>query len=127
MNGDDGFVSTNNFLTPYSGTRIGIHPDAFNYTLSKMRQFIERAFGNLAQRWGILWRPLRVSFKFWPRLLSALAKLHNFCIDSGDVAIGLRGKRDVEDDDEFKVLTNNFHDDEHLRPRNLASSYKCEF
>ena len=46
-----------------------------------VRQCIERAFGILVKRWGILWRPLQCSFDRWNLVLSVCAKLHNRCID----------------------------------------------
>jgi hypothetical protein len=50
--GDDGFVNTNNFLTPLYGHSVTTYQDSYNYHLSAMRQCIERAFGILVRRWG---------------------------------------------------------------------------
>jgi hypothetical protein len=47
--GDEAFVCTNNFLTPYSGCRLGPWKDTFNFYLSSMRQCVERSFALLVQ------------------------------------------------------------------------------
>jgi len=39
--GDDGFTCEDQFVTPWSGTGIGIAKDSFNYHLSVRRQVIE--------------------------------------------------------------------------------------
>ncbi len=83
--GDEAFINTNNFLTPWSGHGIGVARDSFNFHLSVMRQCIERAFGILVRRWGIFWRPLSVGFERWRVVLRVCAKLHNLCIDGGIV------------------------------------------
>jgi hypothetical protein len=59
--GDEAFVCTNQFLTPYSGSNLTMWQDSFNYHLSRMRQCIERAFGILTQRWGIFGEILDVT------------------------------------------------------------------
>ena len=57
---------------------------------------VEQSFGILVQRWGILWRPLRVAFDRRPKLIRALFHVHNFCIDEGS---------DLVDRDEEKTKT----------------------
>jgi hypothetical protein len=47
-----------------------------------MRVTIERAFGMLAARWGIFWRPLICAVDRWPSVIQVAAKLDNVCIDS---------------------------------------------
>lgn len=67
--GDEAFTTTDQLLTPYSGHGLDAWQDSFNYHLSAMRQCIERAFGLLTNRWGILWRPLRCAMDRWPLVL----------------------------------------------------------
>lgn len=55
--------------------------DDFNYEQSRMRMFIEQAFGILINRWGILWRPLKMRFNRRPAVILACARLHNWLID----------------------------------------------
>ena len=80
--GDEAFVCLDQFLVPYSGRSLSTGKDAFNYNLSALRQCVERSFALLTHKWGILWRYLRIEYKRWPLLLTAIAKLHNFCIDN---------------------------------------------
>ena len=58
----------------------GAHLD-FDYHQSSNRVVIERAFGILIRRWGILWRPLEVQFRRRAPLIKCCMLLHNFCID----------------------------------------------
>jgi len=46
-----------------------------------VRQTIDRAFGILNKKWGILWTVLRVRLENCGSLVLALMKLHNFIID----------------------------------------------
>lgn len=104
--GDEAFVCTNQLLVPYSGRQLGKRKDSFNYHLSAMRQVIERSFALLVQRWGILWRSLRCSFKRWTLVLSVCAKLHNFCIDENIPIAHNRYYEDQEDGDIAEVILN---------------------
>lgn len=98
--GDEGFVNSEQFLTPFSQSMIRNTPhlanarDSFNFHLSSMRQCIERAFGQYVKRWGIFWRPLSCAFRRWPLVCLIAAKLHNFCIDYSP-SIPFRWDRDV--------------------------------
>jgi len=107
--GDEAFVNTNQFLIPYAGRGLSQDKDAFNWCLSKMRQCIERAFGLMVERWGILWRPLRVRFDRMPQLLMCVARLHNFCIDCDDNTIIERANRDTEPVDRSEIILNEQH------------------
>jgi hypothetical protein len=78
--GDEAFVCTHNFLTPYNGHGLGPWKDAFTFYLSSMRQCVERSFALLVLHWGIWWRPLQFDFSCWTKVLTALAKLHNFAL-----------------------------------------------
>lgn len=108
--GDEAFCCTNQFLVPWSGRGLDPWKDSFNFHLSSMRQTIECAFGMLTQRWGIFWRPLRVSFERWTLIICACAKLHNFCCDLGegnDKDVPQRRDEDYLDGDTVDVLLNN--------------------
>ena len=58
--------------------KISQEKDAFNYYLSAQRQSVERVFGVMYQRWGILWRQMHFSFDRYKLILVALSRLHNF-------------------------------------------------
>ena len=42
---------------------------------------VERAFGLLVGRWGLLWRPLKVKGRNRAVMLDAIVRLHNLCVD----------------------------------------------
>ena len=54
---------------------------AFNNVLSSQRITIERAFGILVRRWGILWRPITYSLRRVAKIARTCAMLHNICVD----------------------------------------------
>ena len=55
--------------------------DNFNYYASQCRIRIEMAFGLMYNRWGILWRPLRVKMENLKYVMMAIALLHNYTIN----------------------------------------------
>ena len=79
--GDNAYVNSDKMLVPFPGADLGLEEDAYNFFHSQLRVTIERAFGLLVGRWGVLWRPLRVPLRRQARLILALCKLHNFCLD----------------------------------------------
>ena len=85
---DAAFACTEQELTPWPTPRAGLSADkdAFNWMLSAQRQAVERTFGLLYARWGILWRPLRIKFDNLSLLLHTLCRLHNFCMTDRHVA-----------------------------------------
>ena len=54
---------------------------AFNNVLSSQRITIERAFGILIRRWGILWRPIEFELRKVAKKVRVCAMLHNICVD----------------------------------------------
>jgi hypothetical protein len=112
--GDEAFVNCNQFLVPWSGRGLGLYRDSFNYHLSKMKQCIERAFGLMTQRWGVFWRPLRVSLSRWGLVCTVAAKLHNFCVDRS-IPMFVRYGADVHEGDVWEVI-DNVAPDELARP-----------
>ena len=79
--GDDAYTSCEQMLVPYSGKNLTSAQDAYNFAQSSVRIEIEDAFGLLKARWGILWRPLKVSLKFSPMVVMTCCVLHNLCIN----------------------------------------------
>ena len=53
----------------------------FNHVLSSQRITIERAFGQLVRRWGILWCPNSSRLKNVSLMVQCCAKLHNVCVN----------------------------------------------
>lgn len=78
---DAAYPASDYILTPHSGSHLSPDQDAFNFHLSRLRVTVEQAFGMLVMRFGILWRPLDLNFRDVPRLVMALIRLHNFCVD----------------------------------------------
>jgi len=78
---DEAYPCTEQEMSPWKGRNLSVEKDAFNYYLSLCRQVIERAFGILVQRWGIFWRPLRLSMNHRGVVIRTACKLHNICID----------------------------------------------
>jgi DDE superfamily endonuclease len=54
---------------------------SFNNILSSQRITIERAFGILVRRWGILWKPITFQLNKIATIVRACAMLHNICVD----------------------------------------------
>jgi hypothetical protein len=77
-------------LTPYSKAQLlkaRSHSEmlyrqmkSFNNCLSSQRITIERAFGMLVRKFGILWRALRYDLKTNVLVVKTCAKLHNWCL-----------------------------------------------
>ena len=53
----------------------------FNHVLSSQRITIERAFGQLVRRWGILWCANSSRLKNVSLMVQCCAKLHNVCVE----------------------------------------------
>ena len=69
--------------TPIPGRFLPTQQDAYNFYLSQIRITIERAFGILIHRWGVLccWL-LSMSILKVPSIVWCLMRLHNFCVDN---------------------------------------------
>lgn len=86
--GDNAYANSEYLVTPYKGN-LDDTKDAFNFYHSQVRIKVECAFGRLVHRWGILRRPLSMRFGFRKtnRLVMALCRLHNFCINDRETTI----------------------------------------
>jgi hypothetical protein len=82
---DEAYALSEQMITPYSGNGLPQDKDAFNFLLSSLRINIECAFGMLVQRWGVLWRKLRVSLPHCCLVVFTCILLHNYCIDTKQV------------------------------------------
>lgn len=85
---DEAYAATANQLCPWAGTGLIYHfpyKDAFNYLLSGgCRNGIERIFGQVYQRFGMLWRPIMFPFARVPQIVQCLFQLHNYLKDLND-------------------------------------------
>lgn len=84
--GDNAYVNKPYMATPFLHTTSGPR-DSYNFFHSQLRIRVECCFGILTRRWGILRSaiPCGVSLFKTTRLVVALAKLHNFCIDENEI------------------------------------------
>lgn len=60
--------------------RQDLNHDNFNYVGSQCRIRIEMAFGYMTNKWRILHRPIHQRLRNVSLLVSAIARLHNFCL-----------------------------------------------
>lgn len=78
--GDDAYSSHEHVVTPWAGRGLTAEKDSFNFWLSHLRIHVECAFGELVQRWGILWRPLTYRLSVSIKVISVVMRLHNVCV-----------------------------------------------
>ena len=83
FNGDSAFSASAYMATP-SGNDPAL--DDYDFFQSSNRMPIECAFGIIVRRWGVLWRALSVRFDRRAPLIGACIKLHNFCINTQEIA-----------------------------------------
>ncbi len=83
--GDTAYLNSKFMVTPYPNVSSGSKDD-FNFFHSQLRIQVECAFGMLVGRWGLLRAaiPLNILLTRTIAMVHALAKLHNFCIDTHD-------------------------------------------
>jgi hypothetical protein len=89
----DGIYSScgGNHLTPFSSTDLSKAAEkdhelylkmiTYNRVICAIRVTIERAFGQLVRRFGILWKPIEFDVSNIPLLVTTCAILHNICIN----------------------------------------------
>jgi hypothetical protein len=96
--GDAAYTLSNNLLTPVPGvaSNMGVWADSHNFHLSQLRITIERSFGIVVRRWGILWRPLECRFDRMAHVAICCLRLHNLCVDDNDTDFGI-AELDVAD------------------------------
>jgi hypothetical protein len=87
--GDAAYECTDWCLTPYPG-RLGkgltIEKDNYNFYQSQMRINIERTFGMLVKRFGILGRAQTSPLDHVSLAVAVCIKVHNECIKDSDFA-----------------------------------------
>jgi hypothetical protein len=66
---DEAYPAREYLLTPVSGRNLGQAEQCLNYWQSSARIFIEQTFGICTRRWGIFWRPTRVSMRKIPTVI----------------------------------------------------------
>ena len=80
--GDCAYSATEHLIPIFRGEMARIaRNDNFNFYASQLRIRIEMAFGLMVKKWGILSRPLLIKMIKIKKLMVAIARLHNFCIN----------------------------------------------
>ena len=79
---DEAFGCTDQELVAWSQGKNALsqEKDAYNFFLSAQRQSVERVFGVMNNRFGILWRPMGFSFDRYKLILVALCRFNHFII-----------------------------------------------
>ena len=104
--GDEAYDCTESVLTPWSGRDLPVDKDAFNFFLSSSRIHIEQSFGMLVARFGILRRAIETHYARVPKLIMALLRLHNVCVDAR-IGILRTDERDRRRDDQLRLRMNS--------------------
>lgn len=76
--GDEAFPLSTNLLRPYGGTHLDNTKKIFNCRLSRARRYDECAFGILANKWRIFYRPLDVHPRHGHRNCKSVCSITNF-------------------------------------------------
>jgi len=97
--GDAAYRGNAGVVAPFTGSFApGTLHDTYNFIHSSHRTAIERCFGCLVRRWGILWRPLKFPHGANVAIVFALCRLHNICMLRRNPQSGMRRHRDDEGD-----------------------------
>jgi hypothetical protein len=78
--GDAAYRGIQHILTPFIGNQTA-DESVFSFYHSSLRMCVECSFGILVARWGILWKPLKVSLRRAPKIVETCMCLHNVMID----------------------------------------------
>jgi hypothetical protein len=93
ISNDEAYGCDANRVSPWPGTGLAtreMYKDAFNYYFEAgNHNVIERLWGQVYQRWGILWRPIMFPLRKCPLVITALFRLHNFLKDFGEEERGV--------------------------------------
>lgn len=78
--GDEAFTLSTYLMRPfpYRQSRHDRNKENFNYHLCKARRVVENAFGMLAHKWRLFFRPLEVKVETAKKLVKAACVMHNF-------------------------------------------------
>jgi hypothetical protein len=80
--GDCAYKASEHLVPIFGGTNALVEKnDNFNFFASQLRIRIEMSFGLMVKKWGILQRPLTNKLSHVKYIVTAIAMLHNFCIN----------------------------------------------
>lgn len=75
---DEAFGLSQHVLRPYGGRNLTKNKRIFNYRLSRVRRYVECAFGILSNKWRIFHRPMNVTTELAVDITKACCVLHNY-------------------------------------------------
>lgn len=76
--GDEAFPLKPYLMRPYPGRNLDVSKKIFNYRLSRGRRVVENAFGLLAQKFRIYFRPIQAKPENVDHMILSTLILHNF-------------------------------------------------
>ncbi|XP_050310637.1 uncharacterized protein LOC126746421 [Anthonomus grandis grandis] len=78
--GDEAFALTSFLMRPfpYRLSRHDIRKEKYNKRLCRVRRVVENAFGILAQKWRLFYRPLELKVETSIKVIKATCVLHNY-------------------------------------------------
>ena len=118
--GDNAYTPSEHLVPVYGGTeRQQAGKDDTNFFISQCRIHIERAFGIMQKRFSILSRPLELCMDNNCRLIMAIARMHNFCMNE-HLRTGVDTHFDTIEFDEDRMSTIPICD--HEAPRIIGTS-----
>lgn len=78
---DDAYPLLRHLLKPYKGRSLTAEQEYFNRRLSCARRCVECAFGIMAAKFRILWKPIETSPDLADKIIKCVCILHNMIID----------------------------------------------
>jgi hypothetical protein len=76
--GDEGLALNSNILRPFHRSNLTIKKRVYSYHLCRARSYVERAYGNLSNKWRNFQRPFNISPDFAVDIATACVIPHNF-------------------------------------------------
>jgi hypothetical protein len=83
--GDSGFPMKRFLLRPFPRDTLTRKSES-NYRICRSRRITKNAFGILAQRWRVFFRPLMCNIDTVQKVIQATTVLHNYLCCKGDMA-----------------------------------------
>ena len=120
--GDAAYGANEVLLVPWRGRGLSKQRDAFNYFQSSQRIHIERAFGMLVARWGVLWRPMRCTLERATHIVRACMVLNNICTKRLTSSSTRSSASDMQDGDDTTILFQNGTDGRNVLYVNAAAA-----
>lgn len=105
--GDEAYACTDSVLTPWPSSKLSRANDTFNIYQASLRMHIEQCFGQLVARFGIMWRPLKLSTYAVSRMLLAIFLIHNFLKDENENTVPSSPQEDSQTRDAFNYWWRN--------------------